>query len=181
VVSVALIQMPTSSTKADERLADYPLPSPAEIWTPEIPNKSPKWSIRNPPPAAPFQQDTTSQDRQKTSQQRFNFCLNMNFGGPEGQFLRSLTRVSVFMGSCPVVFMGMTFMYKDGSQRAFGQRRYLVNGADYVSTTEKSFAIDGPGGENFIKVETSYNPEEQTIQEISVSTHPSYLYNRKYI
>jgi hypothetical protein len=75
----------------------------------------------------------------------FEPFIDMDFGGPQGTHLASLTRIVAHMvsGECPII--GMEFFYGDNKSTRFGSG----------GKSEISFLIDGPGGERIIGVEMS--------------------------
>lgn len=68
--------------------------------------------------------------------------VDVDFGGPNGKYLTSLTRVVLHMMSAEMPIIGMQFFYTNMSFK-FG-----IGGQ-----TELSFIIDGPGGERIDDVE----------------------------
>ena len=142
---MAFIEAPAHAEFNDEDQKPCQIPNrAAEIWYPETPESPCNWAVSHPSAVAPAQP--------------FNLCLNMDFGGPDGQLLGKLTRVSVFLGGYPAVLIGMEFDYSDGSRRAYGRRDYLIENKHHVAGVEQSFFIDGPGGEVITSVEVANSP-----------------------
>ncbi|KAK7980560.1 arginine rich protein [Apiospora arundinis] len=139
---------------ADELLCSTPaVEGPAEIWTPASPGIRVEWQHIYP-----------------STQQTFNLCSAMDFGGEEGRLLELLTQVNVFMGTFPEVFLGMSFVYADGTERAFGRKPDTMwNGRKYPCIVQ-SFPLSGPEGERICQADTSYMPSHDTIQRLSLST-----------
>lgn len=90
---------------------------------------------------------------------------NVDFGGPNGEYLNSLTRITLHKVSNEVPIIGMEFFYTNRSLK-FG-----VGGE-----TELSFTIDGPGGERIVDVEIVVDdPECDFMRGIQVrTTSPKY-------
>ncbi|KAI1374895.1 hypothetical protein F4677DRAFT_146182 [Hypoxylon crocopeplum] len=129
---------------------------PVEVWNPNIPKVHPAWLFPRPSPA-----------------QYFNLCLNMDFGGPDGQQLQSLVRIVVFMGGFPSVFLGVSFVYSDGTERSYGRKSFRNSLIEISSTPaiRQDFPIDGPGGELITKITTSWSREADAIQAIAITTN----------
>ncbi|RYO87390.1 hypothetical protein DL764_008870 [Monosporascus ibericus] len=108
-------------------------------------------------------------ERHPLRKQPFNLCLEMNFGasGDEepGRLLRSLVRVTVYLGGFPDVFLGMAFSYADCRKRRFGRRTYHVNGATEVPAIEQPFSLDGPGGEFIVGFGSTHSGYEDDVLE----------------
>lgn len=97
----------------------------------------------------------------------------MNFGednpATPHQSLRTLTRVTAYMGQFPHVFLGMAFSYADGSKRRFGRVTYAIDGGVQVPAIEQSFELDGPGGERMVAFTSTYNEYEgDALERIEV-------------
>lgn len=129
------------------------------IWNPKVPSDQPRW---NSPKAFP--------------RQSFNMCLDMDFGGADGQLLESLTMVNVFMGEFPAVFHGISFTYSGGTERFYGNKSYRLRTARRYNCIVQSFPIAGPKGEFINKVETSYCKSTDSIQSILVGCPKSILF-----
>ncbi|KAK6067086.1 F-box domain-containing protein [Seiridium cupressi] len=126
----------------------------SEIWSPMIPTRlCPKW---NSPEAFP--------------PQSFNMCLHVDFGGPNGELIGSLSMVNIFMGESPRVFFGFSFVYDNGTERLFGQRSYRLRSAKTYPCITKSFTIAGNKGEVIEEFVTSYSRKDDVIQAISIRT-----------
>lgn len=143
----------------EEPLAVSPIPvgqiedaGTADIWNPKLPRNSTEW---NHPVAFP--------------RQSFNLCLDMNFGGDNGELLSELTRVIVFMGEFPAVFHGMCFVYSDRSERLYGRKTYATRSDKKYDCIAQSFAVFGKGGERINGISAGYSVGFDTIQDISVS------------
>ena len=170
IISVGLLETPADSELHDDD-QDQSLREGtghfAEVWNPEIPESPCDWAVSGPPASEPAQ--------------AFNLCLDVDFGGPDGQMLEKLTRIGVLMGGYPAAFLGMAFDYSDGSRRAYGRRDYLIENKQHAAGIEQTFFIDGPGGEVVTEIEVANSPTQckpqassgvsgpQTIQGITVS------------
>ncbi|KAI2470143.1 hypothetical protein F4781DRAFT_196502 [Annulohypoxylon bovei var. microspora] len=159
IISISLMRQETralsNSINKDRGTASQNL-GPLEVWNPNIPAAPPVWHF---PESSPTQY--------------FNLCLNMNFGGPDGQLLQSLVRVDVLMGGYPSVFLGICFIYCDGSERLYGRKRFR-NSLEQIANTpsiRQCFLIDGPRGEVMTKITVSRYPPQNTIQAITISTN----------
>ncbi|KAI0379167.1 hypothetical protein F5Y04DRAFT_260599 [Hypomontagnella monticulosa] len=126
------------------------------IWNPTIPEIRPVWQF----PLPPFTQ-------------YFNLCLNIDFGGPNGRLLKLLTRVDIFMGKFPSVFLGMNFTYSNGCERFYGRDHFRNSFAELATTPaiHQCFSIDGPRGEFMTEIALSWSREADTIQMIKISTN----------
>ncbi|KAI1408209.1 hypothetical protein F5Y13DRAFT_204934 [Hypoxylon sp. FL1857] len=129
---------------------------PAEVWNPNIPEVHPSWHLPEPNPT-----------------QFFNLCLSMDFGGRDGQLLRSLVRIVIFMGKFPAVFIGIAFVYIDGSERFYGRKsfRNSIDETTSIPAVRQCFPIDGPHGEVVNRISISYFPKRDTIQAVTVATN----------
>ncbi|KAI1462915.1 uncharacterized protein F4812DRAFT_448723 [Daldinia caldariorum] len=147
IISISLIEKPAASTQSYIEKFD-----PTEIWNPCIPKFFPEW------PSIPC------------SPRGFNLCLNMNFGGTNGQLLRSLVRIDALMGNYPSVFVGILFSYVDGSERFYGRKsfRNSLNDLGDTPAIRQGFPIDGPGGEVMTKIAVNYCSD--AISAITVTT-----------
>ncbi|KAK8006359.1 hypothetical protein PG991_012656 [Apiospora marii] len=125
----------------------------APVWTPASPKCRVEW-----------------QHDYATTQQTFNLCTAMDFGGEDGRLLGLLTQVNVFMGTFPQVFLGMSFVYADGSERTFGRKFYTLRNGTKLHCIVQSFSISGPEGERICQADTAYSPSHDTIQRLSLST-----------
>ena len=125
----------------------------AEVWTPAPPRCRVEWWHTSP-----------------SAHDTFNLCRSMDFGGQDGRLLGLLTQVNVFMGSCVHVFLGMSFDYADGTERAYGRKGEFLPSGDEPQCFVQSFAIAGPEGERICQAATSYLPSHDTIQRLSFST-----------
>ncbi|KAH9888654.1 hypothetical protein F4778DRAFT_754840 [Xylariomycetidae sp. FL2044] len=145
VVSVALVE-DTPGVSAYER---------REIWNPTIPSHCPLWH------------DPSCAD------QYFKLCLNMEFGGLDGELLSSLTGIVVYMGAFPAVFVGMAFIYEDGHERMYGRisHRATIETTTNIRAVQQSFLIDGPNGELMTRLSASYSADDDTIQKLTIDTN----------
>ncbi|KAF5019673.1 hypothetical protein F66182_8302 [Fusarium sp. NRRL 66182] len=82
------------------------------------------------------------------------FVLNMNFGGPGGSLLSRLTRITALHDDRYGSFRGFAFSYIDGSRSTFGTRMIRDAAGERWNCIEQSFALDGPGGERIISLES---------------------------
>ncbi|KAH8677345.1 hypothetical protein BX600DRAFT_123255 [Xylariales sp. PMI_506] len=123
------------------------------VWNPSAPPEVPDWH----PEAI-------------DSPQSFNLCLDMDFGGSDGQLLRSLSAVNVFMGEFPRVFFGMSFVYVDGTEKFYGRREEPVQSIKFPCVLQ-TFPLSGEKGELINKVEIDYDKWDDTIQELMLSTN----------
>ncbi|KAI1079606.1 hypothetical protein F5B20DRAFT_542924 [Whalleya microplaca] len=157
VISITLLerQMETRSPViTDDTNSTYFLgPKLAELWNPNCPSAYPVWHSL---PSSPVY---------------FNQCLDMDFGGPDGRLLRSLVRVVAFMGPYPYVFVGMSFLYDDGSERFYGRRTFSTARAENLRAIQQSFPVDGPAGELMTSVQISYSEKWYTVQAIKITTN----------
>ncbi|KAI0886120.1 uncharacterized protein GGS22DRAFT_187354 [Annulohypoxylon maeteangense] len=129
---------------------------PLEVWNPNMPITPPTWCFP-----------------ESSSTQHFNLCLNMDFGGPGGQLLQSLVRIDALMGGYPSVFLGICFIYGDGSERLYGRKSFRNSLDDMASTPSirQCFLVDGSRGELMTEIIISRCPEADTIQAITISTN----------
>ncbi|KAI3320753.1 hypothetical protein HD806DRAFT_546964 [Xylariaceae sp. AK1471] len=157
VISISLVETQGVFSDSQARLQDFPsdMVKSQHLWNPRPPPRPPKWNLPG-----------------SSSNQEFILCYNMDFGGVEGRLLRSLTRLVFFMGGFPSVFLGVDFIYADGSVRSFGRRTYRASTETMktIRCIRQDFPIDGPNGENINKLTTSYSAYGDTIQSITVST-----------
>ncbi|KAI8632986.1 hypothetical protein F5Y19DRAFT_491590 [Xylariaceae sp. FL1651] len=158
VISVSLIEMLELRNDNQTRLERFLSRDvkPLHIWNPSHPITPPLW---NPPV-------------KDSSKQEFKLCYNMDFGGPEGCLLRSLTRLVFYMGGFPAVFLGIAFVYSNGYILSYGRKVYRrsIERTTKIQCVQQNFPIDGPNGEKITKVVTSYSPEGDTIQQITIYT-----------
>ncbi|KAI1211804.1 uncharacterized protein F4807DRAFT_376848 [Annulohypoxylon truncatum] len=159
IISISFIEQAAQAlSNSIEKYSDQAFKNaePLEVWNPNIPTISPVWYL---PDASPTQY--------------FKLCLNMDFGGPDGRLLQSLVRVDVLMGRYPSVFLGICFIYGDGSERLYGRKSFRSSFEYIVSTPaiRQSFFINGPRGELITQIVLSRYPDEDTIQAITVSTN----------
>ncbi|KAK7948188.1 uncharacterized protein PG986_009074 [Apiospora aurea] len=125
----------------------------AQVWTPASPESRVEWKHDYP-----------------ATQQSFNLCTAMDFGGQDGRLLKLLTQVNVYMGMFPQVFLGMSFTYADGSERTFGRKFYTMRNGTKYHCIVQSFSLAGQRGERICQVDTAYSPSHDTIQRLSFST-----------
>ncbi|KAK8039263.1 hypothetical protein PG993_007674 [Apiospora rasikravindrae] len=125
----------------------------AQVWTPASPECRIEWKHDYP-----------------ATQQSFNLCTAMDFGGRDGQLLDLLTQVNVYMGMFPQVFLGMSFTYADGSERTFGRKFYTMRNGTKYQCIVQSFSLAGQKGERICQADTAYSPSHDTIQRLSFST-----------
>lgn len=93
----------------------------------------------------------------------------MDFGGHDGVQLCRLTQVVARMTQYPSVFVGMRFVYQDGTTRQFGASDGLFDVASVSdSVLEQVFSIDGPGGEVIDHIDVSYSIDHEEIRKLSV-------------
>ncbi|KAI0007040.1 hypothetical protein F4779DRAFT_643517 [Xylariaceae sp. FL0662B] len=156
IISISLIErqaetLPNAISK-DTNDTYSPRPKLAELWNPNIPSAYPVWHFSPNPPTF------------------FNLCLDMDFGGPNGQLLRSLVGVIAFMGPFPAVFVGLSFAYDDGSERCYGRSSSKTSVKD-VRAVRQYFPIDGPAGEIMTSVKVSYSQRWNTVQAITITTN----------
>ncbi|KAK8133892.1 hypothetical protein PG984_005904 [Apiospora sp. TS-2023a] len=150
VVSLELF----GSQPATESLSSTEATRVAPVWTPNSPGCPVEW-----------------QHDYAATQQTFNLCTNMDFGKDivDGG-LGLLTQVNVFMGTFPQVFLGMSFVYADGSERSYGRKFYTLRNGTKLHCIVQSFSIAGPEGERICQADTAYSPSHDTIQRLSLST-----------
>ncbi|KAI5917273.1 hypothetical protein F4810DRAFT_697126 [Camillea tinctor] len=163
VISITLVEMPLHTPVVDATDCDWFLDyknldqEPVQLWNPVMPETSHPVVWQN----AHF------------STQHFDLCLNMDFGGPRGRLLRSLTCINFLMGGFPAVFLGMSFNYEDGTERFYGRKRYRENIGNLAGqrAVRQSFHVNGPRGELITKIEASYSHIHDTIQSITITTN----------
>lgn len=141
------------SQSATEPLSSTESTRVAPVWTPVSPRHRVEW-----------------QHDYATTQQTFNLCTAMDFGGENGRLLGLLTQVNVFMGTFPQVFLGMSFVYADGSERTFGRKFYTLRNGTKLHCIVQSFCLSGQEGERICQADTAYSPSHNTIQRLSLST-----------
>ncbi|OTB04004.1 hypothetical protein M426DRAFT_321296 [Hypoxylon sp. CI-4A] len=144
------------SLNQDAGLAVHRSSGPKEVWNPSIPLARPMWHFEKP-------------------EQLFSLCLDMDFGGPDGQLLQSLVRIDVLMGDLQSVFLGVSFIYNDGSERFFGRKSLGISYYHSASilATRQCFPINGPRGEVISKLAISWlqNTDMFGIQAIEITTN----------
>ncbi|KAI1339365.1 hypothetical protein F5Y15DRAFT_86626 [Xylariaceae sp. FL0016] len=155
IISMALMEENTRDTNG-RRPSLAQESDPEELWNPKFPNVRPTWHFEAASPT-----------------QHFNLCLNMDFGGPGGHLLPSLTRIGLFMGGYPAVFLGMSFAYRDGHETFFGRKEYResVENMASLQAVKQSFTVDGPNGEIISKMTVSFSQDGDTIQSILIETN----------
>ncbi|KAJ5569594.1 uncharacterized protein N7459_009024 [Penicillium hispanicum] len=72
----------------------------------------------------------------------FEPLINIDFGGPRGQLLQTLTRLVFYMASGPLPLVGIEAFYSDGTSRNFGAK----------DGREISFFVNGPKGERVNRI-----------------------------
>lgn len=92
----------------------------------------------------------------------FSPLVNMDFGGPGGVLLQSLTRLIVHVAHNRYPIVGMEFRYGDESVRFGGQ------GSVQITTL-----IDGPAGERIQSVDIITDPAGAHIMGLWVSLSPN--------
>lgn len=75
----------------------------------------------------------------------------MNFGGPQGERLSLLNRVTPFLCNRGLL-KGMGFFYDDGTELIFGSRRIFNTVESTTICLEPSFEIRGSAGERIIRI-----------------------------
>lgn len=131
MTSIGLIQT-TLAQDGSDTLDNLPKHKPrssfdGDIWTPQIPH-----NVR-----------LLTRSSKTAGNQKFNPVLNMNFGGPRGCMLGSLTKIIVTMMGIPGLVIGIEFCYSGGKTTFFGSR----------GGVELLLLVDGPGGERINGVE----------------------------
>lgn len=127
----------------------------AEIWSPSTPpRRNPGWKS---PEAWP--------------PQSFNLCLHVDFGGSDGELLKSLTMVNLFMGEYPHVMLGISFVHNDGSEKIIGRKSYRDRSAESYPCVVQSFPVAGGEGEVIQQIETSFSRRSDIIQAICLRTN----------
>ncbi|KAI0595235.1 hypothetical protein F4775DRAFT_585635 [Biscogniauxia sp. FL1348] len=162
VISITLVEMPLHIPVVDATDCDWVLDyrnldqEPVQLWNPSLPEHP----------------HHTSWHYAQFSTQHFDLCLNMDFGGPRGCLLQSLTRINLYMGGFPAVFIGMSFNYEDGTERFYGRKGYResIGSLAVLRAVQQSFHIDGPMGEIITKFAASYSHVHDTIQSITITT-----------
>lgn len=149
MTSIGLIQTPIAH-EAPDALGNHLKHKPRSsfddyIWTPQMP-----CNVR-----------LLTESLVTPDNQRFNPILNMDFGGPRGFMLSSLSKVVVTMRSNPALVIGIEFFYGSEKTTFFGSR----------GGVELSFLIDGAGGERISGVKT-----ERTATQGVHSFQVCYLY-----
>ncbi|KAI0169731.1 hypothetical protein GGR52DRAFT_479238 [Hypoxylon sp. FL1284] len=115
---------------------------PVQIWSPGIPDVLPM--------CYPTGGDGEGYDRGASY---FDLCLYMDFGGHGGNLLQSLVSIDALMASSPVMFLGMAFVYSDGSERLYGRESFSLD-LDSIRAIRQSFPVDGPHGEFVTEIAT---------------------------
>lgn len=75
----------------------------------------------------------------------------MDFGGPQGERLALLNRVTPFLDERGRL-RGMAFFYDDGTERVFGSRRIFEDSIASTICPEPSFEIRGSAGERIVRI-----------------------------
>lgn len=75
----------------------------------------------------------------------------MDFGGPLGERLPLLNRITPFLDNHGSL-RGMAFFYDDGTERVYGSRRIFENPASSTICSEPSFEIRGSAGERIMRI-----------------------------
>lgn len=138
--------------------------SPESLTSTEATRVAPVWTPNSPVCSVVWQHDYA------VTQQTFNLCTHMDFGGDDGRLLGLLTQVNAFMGTFPQVFLGMSFVYADGSERTFGRKHYTLRNGTKLHCIVQSFSLSGQEGERICQADTAYSPSHDTIQRLSLST-----------
>ncbi|KAI0835522.1 hypothetical protein F5Y06DRAFT_299666 [Hypoxylon sp. FL0890] len=157
IISISLVDQQTGTLPdalnkdSSPNISQYV--QPAEVWNPNIPEIHPVWHFPEP---------------RRT--QFFNLCLNMDFGGRDGQLLQSRIRIVMFTGGFLSVFLGISFIYMDGSERFYGPKSFRNSLKEITSTPaiRLYFVIDSPHGEVMNRLSVSYSQKMDTIQAITV-------------
>ncbi|ETS79081.1 hypothetical protein PFICI_08934 [Pestalotiopsis fici W106-1] len=150
LVSLQLNQ--TGSNSSNIPQPDHP--AIAEIWSPTLPpEKCPRWEIH-----------------ESGVSPHFNLCLYAGFGGSNGELLRSLAMVNVYMGEYPQVILGLSFVYNDGSERVFGQKCYRL-GSQVVPCIVQTFMIAGQDGERIEDFTIGYSGQFGVVQLVMFRTN----------
>ncbi|KAK8077388.1 hypothetical protein PG996_003558 [Apiospora saccharicola] len=116
-------------------------PATESLSSTEATRVAPVWTPNSPECPVEWQHDYAA------TQQTFNLCTNMDF-----------------------VFLGMSFVYADGSERSYGRKFYTLRNGTKLHCIVQSFSIAGPEGERICQADTAYSPSHDTIQSISLST-----------
>ncbi|KAH8895343.1 hypothetical protein GQ53DRAFT_50078 [Thozetella sp. PMI_491] len=115
---------------ADESTAASPL------WSPDIPENF---------------QFTSQASVQDPGEEESKYCLNIDFGGPHGERLALLNRVTPFLDGADYL-RGMAFYYDDGTELVFGSRLAFGKGDVCKACLEPSLPIRGSAGERIIRI-----------------------------
>lgn len=124
---------------------------PSEVWTPATPSAPVLWQYQS-----------------ASLLQLHNLCLNMDFGGFDAQNVRKLNQVVARMTHSTGSFVGMKFVYVDGTV-TYGPKYGASDGLrGFGSILEQVFCVDGPGGEIIDRATVSYSMENECIRKIMV-------------
>lgn len=108
----------------------------APIWFPDIPRDF-KFSIQA--------------QSQGTDDEKSKYYLNMDFGGPRGERLSLLNRITPFVDDRGLL-RGVAFFYDDGTELVFGSRWATQSLCSTTICPEPSIEIRGSAGERIIRV-----------------------------
>lgn len=90
---------------------------------------------------------------------KYQPLLNVDFGGPDGSQLSSLTRIVAHMGRLPYLIAGFEIFYSQFESKLYGNRALV----------ERSFIVDGVNGERIDEAKIQLSVEHvDTIQSIEV-------------
>lgn len=139
------------------------------LWFPDIPRDFQNWS--------------QALD-QNTVEEESKYYIDMDFGGPQGERLSMLNRITPFLDDQGLL-RGMAFFYDDGTELVFGSRWVFERLGSTTICTEPSIVIRGSTGERIIRVscEADANtvpprPRFQ-VQRPKLSKSPSCVERRK--
>jgi hypothetical protein len=126
----------------------------AEIWSPTLPaEKYTGWHI----PASQLSKD-------------FSICLQADASGADGELLGSLAMLTIYMGVWPQIFLGLSFVHDDGSERLFGQTSYMIH-SKHVPCIAQTFMIAGREGEMITELTVGYAQKFGMVQSIIFRTN----------
>ena len=106
------------------------------LWVPDVPED--------------FEFSSSSED-EHFPEEESQYCLDVDFGGPLGERLPLLNRVTPFLDNHGEL-RGMAFFYDDGTERVYGSRRTFGDRASTTLCSEPSFEIRGSAGERIIRI-----------------------------
>lgn len=111
---------------------------------------------------------------QDTCEEEPKYYLNMDFGGPQGERLSLLSRITPFLNGQGLL-MGMAFFYDDGTELVFGFRWAFHSLLSATICPEPSIEIRGSAGERIIRVYCEADAKHQPPRPRFQVRHPRLL------